>query len=47
MASEHVRRQSEPLGRLDGLYCKKGGEGYSVVTLSLLGVASDTESMLY
>lgn len=24
MASEHVRRQSKVLGRLDGLYCKKG-----------------------
>lgn len=46
MASEHVRRQSKLLGRLDNLYCKRG-EGYSVLILILRSAASDTESMLY
>lgn len=46
MASEHVRRQSKLLGRLDGLYCQKG-EGYSVLILILLSEPSDSGSMLY
>lgn len=46
MASEHVRRQSEALVRLDGLDFK-GGEGYSVLILALLAELSNPESMLY
>lgn len=46
MASEHVRRQSELLVRLDGLD-SKGGEGYSVLILALLTELSETESMLH